>query len=129
MLTGGCFCGIVRYTVTGAPFNATNCHCSLCRKTTGAPFVSWFSVRPDEFHLDRGQMARIRSSARGERSFCVRCGTQLTFRFPDLDEIDVTIGSLDEPELVPPVDNTRTSSRLSWITPDGRRDYRESRNG
>ena len=33
MLQGGCFCGRIRYEVTGTPFNETNCHCSICRRT------------------------------------------------------------------------------------------------
>jgi hypothetical protein len=45
MLTGGCFCGAIRYEVAGAPFHETNCHCSICRRTAGAAFVTWFSVR------------------------------------------------------------------------------------
>ena len=36
MLQGGCFCGRVRYEVTGIPFDETICHCSICRRTTGA---------------------------------------------------------------------------------------------
>jgi hypothetical protein len=35
MLQGGCFCGRVRYEVTGIPFDETNCHRSICRRTTG----------------------------------------------------------------------------------------------
>ncbi len=127
MLIGGCFCGAIRYAATGTPFNATNCHCSTCRRTTGAPFVTWFSVRPDEFQFVQGKPQRFQSSARGVRRFCGRCGTQLTFQSAGLDEIDVTTSSLDDPELVPPTDNTRTSSRLSWIVPDGRPDYPEAR--
>jgi hypothetical protein len=117
MLTGGCFCGAIRYEVSGAPFNATNCHCSICRRTTGAPFVAWFSVRPHEFRFVQGQPAHFHSSAHGKRSFCARCGTQLTFRSAGLDAIDVTTCSLDDPEQVPPADNTRTSRRLSWSSP------------
>lgn len=52
----------------------------------------------------------------GTRSFCPRCGTQLSFessRAPA--EIDVTTCSLDRPELVPPRDHTRTSSQVSWL--------------
>jgi hypothetical protein len=128
VLTGGCFCSAIRYTVMGKPFKATNCHCLICRRTTGAPFVSWFSVGPDEFRIDQGQPMRFHSSARGERTFCARCGTQLTFPFAGLHEIDVTIASLDDAEQVSPADNTRTSSRLSWIAPDGCPDYSESRN-
>ena len=127
MLTGGCYCGAIRYSVTGTPFNATNCHCSICRRTTGAAFVTWFTVRMNEFHILHGQPEQFRSSEHGVRSFCGRCGTQLTFRFSDGNEIDVSSCSLDEPERVPPEDNTRTSSRLSWIVPDGHPDHSEAR--
>ena len=36
MLTGGCFCGRVRYEARGPAFNRTSCHCSICRRTSGA---------------------------------------------------------------------------------------------
>ena len=88
MLIGGCFCGAIRYEVTGTPFNATNCHCSICRRTTGAPFVTWFSVRPAEFRLVQGQPRQFNSSERGVRRFCGRCGTQITFKHQGLEEIE-----------------------------------------
>jgi hypothetical protein len=127
MLTGGCFCGDIRYAVTGSPFHPTNCHCSICRRTTGAPFVAWFSVRTDEFQFTRGEPWRFRSSSTGMRAFCRRCGTQLTFVRDGLDEIDVTTASLDDPEAVPPTDNTQSGTRLSWIPRDGHPDYPASR--
>jgi hypothetical protein len=80
MLHGGCFCSRIRYEVTGIPFHETNCHCSMCRRTTGAPFVAWFSVRPSDFRLACGNPSRFRSSAKATRSFCGHCGTQLTFK-------------------------------------------------
>ncbi len=127
MLSGGCYCGAIRYEATGEPFNATNCHCSICRGTTGAPFVSWFSVRPHAFRIVRGKPERFHSSETGVRGFCRRCGTQLTFQMSGLDEIDITTASLDDPEQVPPSDNVRTSSRLVWVVPDGLPEYREAR--
>jgi len=128
MLTGGCFCGAIRYEAEGTPFHETNCHCSTCRRTTGAPFIAWFSVHPSEFRIVKGKPMRFNTTEQGVRSFCSRCGTQLTFQRAELsDEIDVTTCSLDNPELVPPKDNTRTSSRLVWIVPDGLPDYREAR--
>jgi hypothetical protein len=116
MLQGGCFCGRIRYEVTGTPFHETSCHCSICRRTSGAPFVAWFSVRPSEFRWLSGSPSQFRSSTQASRSFCAHCGTQLTFRedgFPD--EIDVTTCSLDQPESVPPRDHTHVSSKLRWI--------------
>src|ERR1700746_3995177 len=104
MLTGGCFCGAIRHEARGTPFHETNCHCSICRRTTGAPFVIWFSVRTSDFRIIQGEPARFNSTAKGVRS---RCGAQLTFEHADFpDEIDVTTNSLDDPELMPPRDNT-----------------------
>jgi hypothetical protein len=116
MLQGGCFCGRIRYKVTSAPFHETNCHCSICRRTTGAPFVAWFSVRPSEFRWVSGAPSHFRSSSKASRSFCAHCGTQLTFQSDDYpDEIDVTTCSLDQPEAVPPRDHTYTGNKLPWI--------------
>lgn len=117
MLKGGCYCGRVRYEARGTPCHKTNCHCSICRRTSGAPFVTWFSVPRAEFRLVLGQPTRFSSSPEGTRSFCPHCGTQLTFEHADFtDEIDITTCSLDNPEALPPEDHTRTSSKLSWIT-------------
>lgn len=129
MLTGGCFCGRIRYEASGTPFNATSCHCTICRRTTGAPFVTWFSVRRSEFRLIGLEPARFRSSAQATRSFCPECGTQITFE-PDRagDEIDVTICSLDEPHDVGPADHTYTETRLAWVKlADGLPEFPQSR--
>ena len=102
MLKGGCFCGAIRYEARGTPFHETNCHCSICRRTTGAPFVAWFSVPRSDFQFAQGTPARFRSSANGTRTFCPHCGTQLTFEHDDASELDVTTCSLDDPERLPP---------------------------
>jgi hypothetical protein len=116
MLRGGCFCGDIRYEADGTPFDETNCHCSICRRTTGAPSVAWFSVERAEFRFVSGTPVRFNSSEKAARSFCPRCGTQLTFEHRDFpDEIDVTTASLEDPSSVPPRDHTHTSSRLSWV--------------
>ena len=100
----------------------------LTRATAGAPFVTWFSVRRGEFRFVSGKPARFKSSEKGTRSFCPRCGSQVTFENSDFpEEIDVTTCSLDDPNVVPPRDNVWTSSRVRWIVPDALPDYRESR--
>ena len=131
MHKGGCYCGRVRYEAAGVPFNETSCHCSICRRTTGAPFVAWFSVPRARFRFVSGEPARFRSTAKGTRSFCPACGTQLTFEHEDFaDEIDVTTCSLDDPETLPPKDHTRTSSKLDWLQlADRLPQYAEARQG
>ncbi len=115
MLTGGCYCGAIHYTVTAEPINRTICHCTMCRGTTGAPCVAWFTVPLVHFHLS-GAATHYRSSDRGTRTFCPVCGTQLTFADDALPhEIDVSTCSLKEPAAVPPVSHIHTASQLPWI--------------
>jgi hypothetical protein len=116
MLNGGCFCGRIRYATAGTPFHETNCHCSICRRTTGAPFVTWFSVARSQFRFVCGEPTRFRSTAKGTRGFCPQCGTQLTFEHADFSaEIDITTCSLDDPNELPPKDHTHLSSKLDWV--------------
>ena len=111
---GGCFCGAVRYRVTGPAWDISHCHCADCRRSSGAAFVSWASFRPAAFEFTRGATAEYRYEGR-IRTFCPLCGTSLTFRQETLDEIDVTLGSLDEPALLTPVDHIWTEDQLPWI--------------
>jgi hypothetical protein len=116
MLTGGCHCGQVRYSVTGAATDQSSCHCSICRRTTGAPFVAWLTVQRSAFRLTSGTPRQYASSAKAKRTFCGSCGTQLTFEHTDcLGEVDVTTCSLDDPTALPPQHHIHTSSMLPWI--------------
>jgi hypothetical protein len=116
MLKGSCYCGAVRYEIDATPFNESACHCSICRRTSGAPYVAWFSVPPASFGVVAGRPASFKSSEHAVRTFCATCGTPLTFqssRHPD--EIDVTTCSLENPEQVPPKDHIFGESSLSWV--------------
>jgi hypothetical protein len=127
--SGGCFCGAVRYQVTGEIFDMTTCHCRTCRRVSGAPEVSWFTVAPGGFQLLNGTPAELRSSAHVTRTFCAACGTALTYRRDDApEELDITICSLDQPEALAPADHTHTSDRLPWnVIGDGLPQYPRSR--
>ena len=88
---GGCLCGAVRYQVSGRPYHLTHCHCTLCRRASGAPFVTWFSVASAGFLVTRGEPIRYRSSPVAVRGFCGRCGAQLIFQRDDTPgEVDIT---------------------------------------
>ena len=97
-LTGGCQCGAVRYELTARPRGASICHCRMCQKAGGAPFMAFTGgVRQEHFVFTRGEPAIYRSSEIAERGFCAFCGTPLTYRLIGRDRISVTIGSLDQP--------------------------------
>lgn len=115
ILTGGCLCGAVRYEARGAGYNVTHCHCGDCRRSSGAPFVTWVSFRAEEFRFTKGEAREILWAGRVRR-FCGACGTPLIFlSSADAAEVDVTVCSLDEPARVTPVDHTWMEDRLPWV--------------
>ncbi|CAN5858276.1 GFA family protein [soil metagenome] len=116
MLRGGCYCRTVRYEIDATPRQQTACHCTICRHTSGAPFVGWMTVPAGSFRFVSDEPERFKSSEHATRTFCRDCGTPLTFQSAQhAGDLDVTTSSLDEPEQVPPRDHTFTRSKLSWV--------------
>ncbi len=115
-ITGGCFCRAIRYEFTAGEYPAGNCHCTMCRRTSAAPFVAWVVVPTDAFRYSHGTPAVLASSDRGKRYFCAACGTHLACVIAAHPEnIDVTIGSLDDPEQFIPRFELHTDTRLHWL--------------
>ncbi len=114
--TGGCLCGHIRYQANGKPSDATHCHCELCRRSSGAAFVSWATFRSADFAFTKGKPARFDSSEIAVRQFCPNCGTQLTFQFHRSPQsIDITLASMDDPGEITPQDHIWTKRQLPWI--------------
>ena len=115
-LTGGCYCGAVRYEAQGPATECTMCHCRDCQRVSGAPALAWFTVPTSRLRYTQGAPVEFSSSERVWRGFCGQCGTTLTWRHEDIpDLIDVTTCSLDDPELTPPRDHTFASSQVRWL--------------
>jgi len=114
--TGGCRCGGVRYELKGKPIWVAHCHCNDCRRSVGAPFVTWGGWRTDAVSWTTIAPAPHRSSAGVTRSFCPTCGTPIAFigeRWPG--EIHIPVGTLDDPASVEPRAHTYWSEKLPWI--------------
>jgi hypothetical protein len=131
-ITGGCQCGAVRYVLSERP-EAEFCHCGMCRRATGGAFAALATVPKASLQWTRGEPAVFRSSTAAERRFCAACGTPLLFSYDASRSIDVTIGSLDDPELAGPLRmHFAVEHRLSWVAicDDAKQirlsDYRES---
>ena len=114
-LTGGCQCGAVRYALHEVPSDPHICHCRMCQKAFGSFFAPLTGVPIDKFELTRGELALFRSSDPTERGFCRDCGTPLTFRYVGTPRIAIAIGSLDEPEKIPPLRQYGVEGRISWF--------------
>jgi hypothetical protein len=113
---GGCQCGAVRYTLATAPIRANICHCRMCQKAGGAPFMAFAAVNSASFLLTRGAPALFASSDVVERGFCATCGTPLTYHLKDSDTISVTIASLDDPASFAPEKQLGIETRLPWFS-------------
>jgi hypothetical protein len=113
---GGCLCGAVRYRAAAAPMRAVVCHCSMCRRHSGAPALVFVHFPAASFTRVRGAPARYRSSKYAERGFCSICGSTLTMHEEVLgDRVQVTLGGLDEPQRVRPDDHVWTQDQLPWF--------------
>jgi len=114
MLTGGCACGAVRFVARGRPRRVGLCHCTACRKAHAAAFNA-FVVFPRDAVEVTGTLTRWRSSPGYERAFCPACGSRVTGGEVDTDEIELSLGSLDEPGRVAPEYENWTEKREPWL--------------
>lgn len=78
-ITGGCYCGQVRYRTSQEPIYQVNCHCANCRRAAGAQSVAWITVRLSDFEFEKGTPRRYRTDTGAWRTFCDLCGTSLTY--------------------------------------------------
>jgi hypothetical protein len=127
--TGGCLCGAVRYRCSDPTDAPTLCHCTSCRRGAGAHVVGWLTVPMDRFVFTVGAPQRYASSSGVERTFCAACGTSLTYRTAARPaEIDVTLGSLDDPHAAAPADHVWLQDAPAWDRPgDGLPQHAASR--
>ena len=127
-IEGGCLCGGVRYRLEQAPTQTNDCHCIDCRRSSGAPFVTWGTVDRAKLTMLSGQLRKVPHANR-VRSFASCCGTHLFFEdTPDADTVDVTLASLDDPSPFPPEISIWTEDRLPWVLLDENRPaYKRSR--
>lgn len=112
---GGCQCGAVRYEAIGHPVMTAICHCSMCRRANVAPAVAWAMFEESQVAFTRSHPRFYASSEEARRGFCETCGTQISFSaayLPGL--IDLTIGSLDQPDSVAPQFHYWHSKHLEW---------------
>lgn len=112
--SGGCQCGAVRYALYAEPYGSHICHCRMCQKAFGAFYAPLTLIRYKDFAWTRGAPATFRSSPDVTRGFCAACGTPLTFVHKDADYLDISIGSLDHPEIAKPEVQIGIESRLPW---------------
>ena len=117
MPSGGCHCGAVRYEMTAEVAHHALCHCTDCRKASGAPVTAWAMAAADQVTIT-GEPVTYASSEHGRRLFCGACGTSLFYTndvvFPGM--IDVQSATLDDPDAIPLQAQIQTAERIGWMT-------------
>ncbi|MGF7171252.1 hypothetical protein FHS91_002950 [Sphingobium xanthum] len=96
--TGSCLCGARAYEIEGEIGGVWICHCSLCRKATGAGGIAILIVPRERFRWLRGEDHGVTYELRESYTMtrCKTCGTPLPAE-TDEKNIYVTAGTLDEP--------------------------------
>jgi hypothetical protein len=131
VVRGSCLCGGVEFEVT-LPFTDANyCHCSRCRKHSGAEAGVQARVPREQFRLLSGEeLIRVYDPEDGGavKAFCSVCGSSLFGRrWPEGDEIAIRMGTIDgDPEIRPEL-HSFVASKPPWseIPDDGLPRYAE----
>ncbi len=118
VLTGGCACGAVRFTATGAPRFAFICQCRDCQQMTGSDHAAQFAHAAEAFALEGRPAHWDRQSAAGftvRKFFCATCGAPVygtTSRAPDI--VMVLAEALDDPAAITPTAIVYGEERITW---------------
>lgn len=124
-LTGGCNCGGVRFELTSPPLHANYCHCTRCRRRTGAAASPQARVESGSFKITAGEQLLKAWEPEGggfAKVFCSRCGSSLFSRAPGTAEpFSVRLGAFDQDPGVRPSFRMHVASAASWepIPDDG----------
>lgn len=98
MITGKCECGAVEYQVDGELVDYCHCHCSICRRIHGAPFVTWGGITRDELSFTSGE-DNLRDYAFSDRSDSISCKTCSSVIMVDFKAephmLYITLGTVD----------------------------------
>ena len=100
VVTGGCYCGALRYrTALDGPV-AGQCHCRACQHIAGGGPQFFHLVSPEAFHWDEGKPREFAHRALTDpvtRYFCSACGTHILTRRGDQRALVLKVGTLDDP--------------------------------
>jgi len=115
-MIGKCLCEKVQFKVSGELPNLYQCHCSLCRKTTGTAANTATFIQQDLFEWLEGK-PHIRSYVKesGFRSdFCATCGSPVPNLLRDTGMYFLPVGLLEETQCASVVQHLYTKSKASW---------------
>jgi len=118
---GGCTCRFVRYRMTTRPLFVHCCHCRWCQRESGASFALNALIEADRVRLLQGEVEVINTpsnSGKGQKiSRCPKCRIALWSNYGGAGDTIrfVRVGTLDEPDRLPPDIHIYTASKQPWV--------------
>jgi len=120
-LDGGCTCGFVRFRMTTSPLFVHCCHCRWCQRETGSAFALNAMIESDRVQLLTGRVEVVDTpSNSGKGQHIVRCPTchiAVWSHYAGAGDAMsfVRVGTLDDPDRLPPDIHIFTSSKQPWV--------------
>jgi hypothetical protein len=115
-MTGHCLCGAVGFESATPPIKVMHCHCSMCRRQSGAGFATYamFHAADVRFH---GQPPVLRrSSSVAQRGHCGTCGSPVSFLYDgEPERIYLAAGLFDMPDALSPAEHWHAEGELAWL--------------
>jgi hypothetical protein len=109
-----CNCGSIRIIANGPPVRVGLCHCTTCRKESGAPFTANAIWTADRVTVE-GNTA-IWKAATDARHFCPSCGSALFGVSDGTGEIEIRLGAFDAaPTDLEPTYELWVTRRERWL--------------
>jgi hypothetical protein len=120
-LDGGCTCRAVRYRMMTRPLFVQCCHCRWCQRETGASFALNAMIEADRVSLLSGEFEIVNTpsnSGKGQKIVrCSKCRIAVWSNYAGAGDAIrfVRVGTLDEPDRLPPDIHIFTSSKQPWV--------------
>ncbi|PLB43222.1 hypothetical protein P170DRAFT_441677 [Aspergillus steynii IBT 23096] len=121
-LTGSCACHHIQYTTSTLPLILNNCHCTTCRKQSGAAYQTWAIFPSSSIVFMHGEADLLvrRSSTFATRTACSRCGSSISMRYDFNPEgVGIAAGTIDSSsgsEVVPrPARHIYLKEKAGWF--------------
>ncbi|WP_428357254.1 GFA family protein [Methyloprofundus sp.] len=89
--SGTCLCDAVRITAKTISTSVGACHCNICRKWGGGPFLS-VDCGTEVLFEGEQNISVFSSSEWAERGFCTQCGTHLFYRLKETNQHIMPVG-------------------------------------
>ncbi len=120
-LDGGCTCRHVRYRMTSAPLFVHCCHCRWCQRESGSSYALNAMIEADRVLLLDGDVdvvATPSASGKGQKiGRCPHCRVAVWSNYAGAGDAVrfVRVGTLDEPDRLPPDIHIFTTSKQPWV--------------